>query len=55
MATELLAWMQMLALDGPARAWEPKRLRLRLLTTHRRAPDPGRPRLAAAHRPQPDG
>jgi Transposase DDE domain group 1 len=24
--------MQMLALDGPARAWEPKRLRLRLLT-----------------------
>ena len=55
MASELLAWMQMLALDGPARAWEPKRLRLRLLTTHRRAPDPGRPRLAAAHRPQPDG
>ncbi len=30
MASELLAWMQMLALDGPARAWEPKRLRLRL-------------------------
>lgn len=28
MASELLAWMQMLALDGPARAWEPKRLRL---------------------------
>ena len=23
MASELLAWMQMLALDGPARAWEP--------------------------------
>jgi Transposase DDE domain group 1 len=30
MASELTAWMQMLALDGPARAWEPKRLRLRL-------------------------
>jgi hypothetical protein len=30
MACELLAWMQMLTLDGPARAWEPKRLRLRL-------------------------
>jgi Transposase DDE domain group 1 len=30
MASELLAWMAMLALDGPARAWEPKRLRLRL-------------------------
>ncbi len=28
MACELLAWTQMLALDGPARAWEPKRLRL---------------------------
>jgi Transposase DDE domain group 1 len=30
MACELLAWTQMLALDGPARGWEPKRLRLRL-------------------------
>lgn len=30
MAGELLAWTAMLALDGPARAWEPKRLRLRL-------------------------
>jgi hypothetical protein len=30
MACELTAWLQMLALDGPARAWEPKRLRLRL-------------------------
>ena len=29
-ACELTAWMQMLALHGPARAWEPKRLRLRL-------------------------
>ena len=32
MASELLAWTAMLALDGPARAWEPKRLRLRLFT-----------------------
>ena len=30
MASELLAWTAMLALDGAARAWEPKRLRLRL-------------------------
>jgi hypothetical protein len=31
LATELTAWMQMLALTGtPARVWEPKRLRLRL-------------------------
>jgi len=32
MACELLTWMQLLALDGPARAWEPKRLRLRLFS-----------------------
>jgi hypothetical protein len=32
MAGELTAWMAMLALDGPARAWEPKRLRLRLFS-----------------------
>lgn len=32
MASELTAWMQMLALDGPARRWEPKRLRLRLFS-----------------------
>ena len=32
MACELLAWMAMLALDGPARSWEPKRLRLRLFS-----------------------
>jgi hypothetical protein len=32
MACELLAWTQMLALDGPARSWEPKRLRLRLFS-----------------------
>ena len=30
LACDLIAWMQMLALDVPARAWEPKRLRLRL-------------------------
>jgi hypothetical protein len=33
MASELTAWIQLLALDGPARAWEPKRLRLRLFST----------------------
>jgi hypothetical protein len=32
MACELLAWMAMLALDGPARRWEPERLRLRIFT-----------------------
>ena len=32
LACELLAWMAMLALDGPARRWEPKRLRLRIFT-----------------------
>jgi len=32
MACELLAWMQMLALDGHARRWEPKRLRLRIFS-----------------------
>jgi hypothetical protein len=32
LACELLAWMQMLALEGHARRWEPKRLRLRLFT-----------------------
>jgi hypothetical protein len=32
MACELLAWMAMLSLDGPARRWEPKRLRLRIFT-----------------------
>jgi DDE family transposase len=32
LASELLAWMQMLSLEGPARAWEPKRLRLRLFS-----------------------
>jgi hypothetical protein len=42
MAGELLAWMQMLALDGPARAWEPKRLRLRLFAAAGRLARGGR-------------
>ena len=32
LACELLAWTAMLALPGPARRWEPKRLRLRLFS-----------------------
>ena len=33
LATELTAWMQMLALtDTDAKVWEPKRLRLRLFS-----------------------
>ena len=32
LACELLAWTQLLALDGSARRWEPKRLRLRLFS-----------------------
>ena len=32
MACELLAWMQMLALEGKARRWETKQLRLRLFS-----------------------
>lgn len=32
LACELLTWTQMLALTGPARSWEPKRLRLRLFS-----------------------
>ena len=51
MAYELLAWMQMLALDGPARKWEPKRLRLRLFTCAGRLVSGGRRlrlRLAAS-------
>jgi hypothetical protein len=42
MASELLAWMQLLALDGPARAWEPKRLRLRLFSAAGRLTSGGR-------------
>jgi hypothetical protein len=32
LACDLLAWMQMLALTGPARRWEPRRLRLRIFS-----------------------
>ena len=32
LACDLLSWAQMLALPGPARRWEPKRLRLRIFT-----------------------
>lgn len=50
-ACELTAWMQMLALTGPARRWEPKRLRLRLFSVAGRLVRSGRRlrlRLAAA-------
>jgi hypothetical protein len=42
MACELLAWTQMLALPGPARRWEPKRIRLRLFSTAGRIVSTGR-------------
>jgi DDE family transposase len=42
LACELLAWMAMLALDGPARRWEPKRLRLRLFSAAGRITRGGR-------------
>jgi hypothetical protein len=42
MACELTTWMQMLALDGPARAWEPKRLRLRIFAAAGRLARGGR-------------
>jgi hypothetical protein len=42
MASELLSWTAMLALDGPARAWEPKRLRLRLFSAAGRLARGGR-------------
>jgi hypothetical protein len=42
MACELLAWMQMLALDGAARRWEPKRLRVRLFSAAARLVRGGR-------------
>jgi hypothetical protein len=43
-ASELLAWTAMLALDDPARAWEPKRLRLRLFSAAGRLVRGGRRR-----------
>lgn len=51
MASELLAWTAMLAFDSPARAWEPKRLRLRLFSAAGRLVRGGRRlrlRLAAS-------
>ncbi|MFJ9371691.1 IS1380 family transposase [Nocardia sp. NPDC101769] len=57
LATELLAWMQMLALRGhDARRWEPKRLRLRLFSAAARLARHAR-RTAlrfGAHRPYTD-
>lgn len=42
LACELLAWTQMLALDGTARRWEPKRIRLRLFSAAGRLARGGR-------------
>ncbi|WP_371778509.1 IS1380 family transposase [Streptosporangium subroseum] len=42
LACDLMAWMQMLALQGPARRWEPKRLRLRLFAVAGRLVHGGR-------------
>jgi hypothetical protein len=42
LACELLAWAQMLALAGPARRWEPRRLRLRLFSVAGRLARGGR-------------
>ena len=42
MACELLAWTQMLALTGQARLWEPKKMRLRLLSAAGRIVRSGR-------------
>jgi hypothetical protein len=42
LACELLAWTQLLALAGTARRWEPKRLRLRLLSVAGRLARGGR-------------
>ncbi|MFJ8600942.1 IS1380 family transposase [Streptomyces shenzhenensis] len=44
-ALDLLAWMSMLALTGKARLWEPRRLRLRLLTTAGQLVTTGRRRI----------
>jgi hypothetical protein len=42
LASELLAWTQLLALTGTARRWEPKRLRLRLFSVAGRLARSGR-------------
>jgi hypothetical protein len=44
-ALDLLAWMPMLALTGPARRWEPKRLRLRLFSAAAQLVTTGRRRI----------
>ena len=51
LACELLAWMQMLAFTGPARRWEPKRVRLRIFSVAGRlVRGSRRPRLRLAER-----
>ena len=42
LACELIAWLQMLALTGTARRWEPKRLRLRIFAVAGRLASSGR-------------
>ncbi|MGW2317461.1 IS1380 family transposase [Streptomyces sp. NPDC001680] len=44
-ALDLLAWVAMLALTGPARLWEPKRLRLRLFSATAQLVTTGRRRI----------
>ncbi|MDT3400868.1 transposase, partial [Streptomyces sp. B1866] len=44
-ALDLLAWMPMLALTGPARLWEPKRVRLRLFAAAAQLVTTGRRRI----------
>ncbi|MEE4493500.1 IS1380 family transposase [Streptomyces sp. BE230] len=44
-ALDLLAWMPMLALTGPAQLWEPRRLLLRLFTTAGQLVTTGRRRI----------
>jgi hypothetical protein len=54
LAAELLTWTQLLAWhDQPARAWEPKRLRLRLLTVAARLVTTGRRRILRLSRSWP--
>jgi hypothetical protein len=51
LAGDLIAWTGLLALDGPARRWEPKRLRLRLFSVAGRLAKGGRRlRLRLSHR-----
>lgn len=46
LASELIAWTQLLAFHGlPARCWEPKRIRLRLLAVAGRIITTGRRRI----------